>query len=88
MPSRVLLQVLNLELLIIVRIALRGSLEAICWGGERRKLGEYPDLSWDPDSGVIQEFVERLCVVGVKPHCVCFAWKLSCGIAPVMLDRI
>ena len=36
-------------------------------GGE---LEEYPDLPWNPDSGVIQELVGRLCIVGVKPHCV------------------
>ena len=53
MPSKVLLQVLSLEFLIVVRIALRGSLEAIRWGGERRELREYLNLSWDPDSGVI-----------------------------------
>ena len=43
----------------------------ICWSGERRELGEYPNLSWNPDSRVIQELVERLHIVGVKPHCVC-----------------
>ena len=67
---------------------MRRSLEAICWGGERRELGEYADLSWDPDSGVIQELVERLHVVGMEPQCVGFAWKLSCGIATVRLGRI
>ena len=35
-----------------------------------RELEEYSDLSWDSDFGVIQELVGRLCVVGVKPHCV------------------
>ena len=43
----------------------------IRWGGERRELGEYPDLSWNMDFGVIQELVERLRVIGVKPHCMC-----------------
>ena len=43
----------------------------IRWGGERRELGEYLDLSWDLDFGAIQELVERLCVIGVKPHYVC-----------------
>ena len=79
---------LSLEFLVVVRVALRGSLEAICWGGERRELEEYLDLSWDPDSGVIQELVERLHVVGVKPHYVCFTYKLSCGIAAIRLGRI
>ena len=51
--------------------ALRGSLEVLSWGGERKELGEYPDLSWDPDFEVIQELVERLFVVGVKPHWAC-----------------
>ena len=37
---------------------------------------------------MIQELVERLRVVGVKPHYVCFAWKLSCGIVAVRLGRI
>ena len=73
MPSKFFLQVLSLEFLVIVQVALRGSLEAIRWCGERRELREYLDLPWDPDSGVIQELVERLCIVGVKPHCVCFA---------------
>ena len=67
---------------------MRGSLEAIPWDGERRELGEYFDLSWDPDSGVIQELVEGLLVIGVKPHYVGFAWKLSCGIAAIRLGRI
>ena len=35
---------------------------------ERRELGDYPDLSWNPNFGVIQELVERLCVIGMKPH--------------------
>ena len=82
------MQVLSLEFLVVVRIALRGSLEVIQWGHERRKLREYPNLSWDPDYGVIKELVERLHVVGVKPHYVCFAWKLSCGIATISLGRI
>ena len=38
---------------------------------ERTKLGDYPNLSWDPNSGMIQELVERFCVIGVKPHGVC-----------------
>ena len=38
---------------------------------EKRELGDYPDLSWDLEFGVIQELVERLCVVGVKLHGVC-----------------
>ena len=50
---------------------MKGSLEVISWDGERRELGEYPDLSWDLDSRMIYELVERLCVVGVKPHYVC-----------------
>ena len=36
-----------------------------------RELEEYLDLPWDPDFGMIQELVGRLCVVGVKPHYVC-----------------
>ena len=60
----------------------------IHWGDERRELGEYLDLSRDPDFGVIQELVERLHVIGVKLHCVSFAWKLSCGIASIRLGRI
>ena len=35
---------------------------------ERRELGDYSDLSWDLESGVIQELVERLCIVGMKSH--------------------
>ena len=38
---------------------------------EKRELGDYPDLSWDPNFGMIQELVERLYVVGMKPHSVC-----------------
>ena len=84
----VLLQVLSLEFLVVVQVILRGSLEAIRWSGVRRELGEYPDLYWDPDFGVIQELVERLRIIGVKPHCVGFAWKLSCGIATIRLGSI
>ena len=44
-----------------------------------RNLREYLDLSWDPDSGVILELVERLCVVGVKPHGVCLLYNFHVG---------
>ena len=52
------------------------SFERITWKRyaglvRENNLGEYPDLSFDLDSGVIPELVERLCVVGVKPHSVC-----------------
>ena len=43
----------------------------IRWGGERRELGKYSDLSWNPDSRVILELIERLRIIGVKPHCAC-----------------
>ena len=33
-----------------------------------KDLGEHPDLFRIWILGVIQELVERLCVVGVKPH--------------------
>ena len=36
----------------------------------KRDLREYPDIFWALDSGIIQELIERLCVVRVKPHCV------------------
>ena len=38
---------------------------------EKRKLKDYPDLSWNPHSRTIPELVERLCVVEVKLHGVC-----------------
>ena len=39
---------------------------------EAESLGEYPDLPEIQILELIIGLVERLCVVGVKPHGVCF----------------
>ena len=42
--------------------------------GEGEEYREAPKSAWDLDSGnVIKGLVERLCVVGVKPHLACAA---------------
>ena len=53
-----------------------------------KDLGEHLDLFRIQILGVIQGLVERLCVVGVKPHWVCLFVKLSYGRAVVRLGGI
>ena len=42
--------------------------------GEGEEFRKAPGSAWDPDSrNVTKGLVERLCVVGVKPHLACAA---------------
>ena len=42
--------------------------------GEGEEFRVAPISTWDPDSrDVIKGLVERLCVVGMKPHLACIA---------------